>query len=614
MAQNRSKQRGIANLVTCTLLLLFGALGLAAGCSSYGEAPGDETVVAQSEGLIGCNCPDNNPCATFTCSGTKCVVKEQLLKEGDRCGDKLGFPGVCHLNLCCPGCVVVNRVGPPECARAEGMANTQCGATGTTCENCTLDKCQVPACDGKSCNLKPVPDGGSCVNTPGFCSKGTCCTGCVDGDGACLPGNTLTQCGASTDQLVKCNDCSDRAPCTADACVSGKCEAPAVPPGTSCDDGNVCNGVSECSGTACKAGTALNCDDGDPCTTDSCDAVDGCKHVPNPGVACNDGDPCTTGEKCTAQGLCANGMVNTCNDNQPCTADACKGGECVHTPVTPGTTCNDGNGCTTTDTCNDSGKCVGTGGPSCDDDKPCTKNACTANVCSNPFEPNTVPCIFDKCTQNSHCSGTSDACVAGTPIDCNDANPCTTDSCDPAQGCVHVPNNVAECVDGDACTVNDECVDGTCQGTPMPCLAIDACHEAGTCNPLTGRCDDPRAEDGKECPGGTCETGVCKPNPLGEGGAGGAGEPVGVGGGENQAGAGASTGGNPAAAGMPSEPEPEPGEGGSGEPEERPFVRDPGGCSCGVPGTNDTNSAWLAALALAAVLLGRRRSGSETRS
>jgi hypothetical protein len=49
---------------------------------------------------------------------------------------------------------------------------------------------------------------------------------------------------------------------------------------------------------------------------------------------------------------------------------------------------------------------------------------------------------------------------------CQDANPCTDDSCNPATlGCVHL-NNSASCDDGNACTAGDVCSSGVCSGTP----------------------------------------------------------------------------------------------------------------------------------------------------
>lgn len=48
----------------------------------------------------------------------------------------------------------------------------------------------------------------------------------------------------------------------------------------SCDDGSVCTTSDVCSGSACLGGLPLNCDDAQPCTTDSCDALLGCQNTP----------------------------------------------------------------------------------------------------------------------------------------------------------------------------------------------------------------------------------------------------------------------------------------------------------------------------------------------
>jgi hypothetical protein len=42
----------------------------------------------------------------------------------------------------------------------------------------------------------------------------------------------------------------------------------------------VCNGAETCQAGSCTAGTPLNCNDGNACTTDSCDPLAGCLHVP----------------------------------------------------------------------------------------------------------------------------------------------------------------------------------------------------------------------------------------------------------------------------------------------------------------------------------------------
>jgi hypothetical protein len=55
---------------------------------------------------------------------------------------------------------------------------------------------------------------------------------------------------------------------------------------------------------------------------------------------------------------------------------------------------------------------------------------------------------------------------AGGPSVCNDANPCTDDSCSPGTGCVFA-NNTNACNDGNGCTINDVCSGGACNGTPI---------------------------------------------------------------------------------------------------------------------------------------------------
>ncbi len=93
--------------------------------------------------------------------------------------------------------------------------------------------------------------------------------------------------------------------------------------------------------------TATGCDDGDPCTTDTC--VNGtCVNTP---INCDDEDPCTT-DTCV-NGTCVNTPIN-CDDEDPCTIDSCVDGECVHIPKD----CDDGDPCTI-DTCVD-GECVHT--------------------------------------------------------------------------------------------------------------------------------------------------------------------------------------------------------------------------------------------------------------
>ncbi len=80
---------------------------------------------------------------------------------------------------------------------------------------------------------------------------------------------------------------------------------------------------------ACSPGTPLGCDDANACTTDSCDAVAGCRHQP---AVCNDGNPCTD-DSCDPLAGCvfANNAL-PCDDHDACTqTDVCTGGVCTGT-------------------------------------------------------------------------------------------------------------------------------------------------------------------------------------------------------------------------------------------------------------------------------------------
>jgi len=80
----------------------------------------------------------------------------------------------------------------------------------------------------------------------------------------------------------------------------------------------------------CIDGTPPDCDDGDVCTTDVCDPIDGCVNTPG-ALDCDDNDVCTT-DVCDP----IDGCVNTpgaldCDDGDECTIDSCDPIEgCVH--------------------------------------------------------------------------------------------------------------------------------------------------------------------------------------------------------------------------------------------------------------------------------------------
>ncbi len=119
-----------------------------------------------------------------------------------------------------------------------------------------------------------------------------------------------------------------------------------------------------------------------------------------------------------------------------------------------------------------------------------------------------VTCQADSdCDDGDQCNGqelcTDGFCSDGVAPDCNDENPCTNDACDQDQGCVHV-NNSAICDDGDSCTMADHCSSGSCTGLPL-----DADMDGYVASECSGTdCDDsnpdvnPSSFEGDE---GTCD-------------------------------------------------------------------------------------------------------------
>jgi hypothetical protein len=284
--------------------------------------------------------------------------------------------------------------------------------------------------------------------------------------------------------------------------------------GTICDDGNPCTDGDNCFGGTCKPGQDSVCEcvvDSDcpsaenkcngliicnttqglgpanTCQTDPSTAPPPCDSsedttcfvsacVPDSGVcqlqaissgtACDDGDACTTSDQC-AGGACLGGPV-TCVDGNACTLDACDSGQGCQFSTLSGDDCDDGTVCTENDTCVNGG-CVGAA-LDCSDDNGCTSDSCNPlEGCANVLLVGSACDDGDPCTPTSSCDGVG--LCAGFGLDaCDDGTVCTDDSCDSALGgCVNTPAE-GSCSDGDPCTEDDVCASGVCvAGAPFVC-------------------------------------------------------------------------------------------------------------------------------------------------
>lgn len=480
------------------------------------------------------SCDDGEVCTTGdTCSATMCMGGPP-----PSCADG----NLCTQNICVPG---VGCTNPPT------GAGTACGSSSdTNCDN--PDTCNgAGACltnlelDGTSCADGLVCNGAETCQS-GLCSPGTPLPSppCCEGDLDCDDGNVcngLESCVGNVCMMGTSLNCNDGNVCTNDSCnqISG-CQN--VPNSAPCSDGNGCTTVDVCSGGFCNPGPPIVCNDFNDCTDDSCSPVSGCVYDPNDDL-CDDGNACTTGDQCAAT-VCSGIDTSAidCNDGNPCTNDSCNPlTGCAYVFNT--SPCSDGNACTTNDTCNGAGVCMGGSAPVCNDGNLCTDDSCVpATGCL--FVNNAATCNDgNACTINDACSG--GACIGGPAMACNDNNPCTDDACDSGSGCVYV-NNTAPCSDLSVCTTVDVCIGGSCVGsTPLNCNDSNACT-TDSCDPTLGcqygnvpsgtscgssadtNCDNPDTCDGSgacaanselngtPCPDGvacngaeTCQSGVC---------------------------------------------------------------------------------------------------------
>ncbi|MSP92856.1 MAG: LamG domain-containing protein [Myxococcales bacterium] len=466
----------------------------------------------------------------------------------------------------------------------------------------TTDASATPVCPGGAgcpCTEAAGCDNGLCIETPTgkFCAK-PCTTSCAVGyKCATVPsGNDIvTICVPSWGRL--CEPCEVSKSCEEALAVSGAlCVAYGGQNGSFC--GAPCAATSECPiGYSCSMQTSTDGKTGKQCSRNP-DGV-GVVQCPCSARAANFGlqtkcmvqgatFSCPGTRTCSSAGLGActaptaaaevcDGLDNDCNgmtddglcgDNDKCTDDSCdpKTAACGHAPNTG--VCDDSSACTVGDVCKE-GKCSGTL-KDCDDKNPCTEDACgPATGCVNT--PHNKPCSdFNACTANDLCDGKG-GCV-GQALDvstaCDDQNPCTAETCDPASaagtpgklnGCKN-PGKPGVCEDGNPCTNGDVCSGGTCQpgsnvcscttnaecalkedgdlcnGTlycdkskapfvcsvdPMTTVACSgtsdtACQKA-KCAPATGKCGLTSEPDAKPCDadgsvctqGDACKGGVC---------------------------------------------------------------------------------------------------------
>ncbi len=322
-------------------------------------------------------------------------------------------------------------------------------------------------------------DTGPVCATNADCDDGVFCNGretCLDG-AACVPGRSPS--------------CDDGLDCTADSCDSGADACANAPDDARCDDGRTCNGAETCdTSRGCTAIDLPECDDGVPCTWDTCDdTTGGCVNVAL-SDRCDDRVFCNGDETCDVKQDCVAGPLPLCEDGVPCTVDSCDIGSdaCVSAPDDE--RCDDGRICNGEETCDAVDGCSAADLPDCDDSIDCTWDTC---------DDATGDCIHvaieARCSDDDVCNGV-EACNAergcvqiALPLDCSDPWDCTLDRCDPLDGCSNDPDD-SLCSDGAFCNGAEVCSPDPygwgeyfCTGGPRPdCDDVDICTN-DSCDP-----------------------------------------------------------------------------------------------------------------------------------
>ena len=159
-------------------------------------------------------------------------------------------------------------------------------------------------------------------------------------------------------------------------------------------------------------------------------------------VGCVNGQPCDDGNGCTVDDTCNNGVClgtgKVCDDGVACTTDTCSQDACIFT-VTPGN-CFIDKVCYTDNAANPSNSC----------------ERCTSSLAKEAWtvEPNGTSCDDgDPCSEGDIC--VSGACNGQSSLCPDDGNPCTEEVCE-GEGCNSIPiPNGGACDDGDPCTQGD---------------------------------------------------------------------------------------------------------------------------------------------------------------
>jgi len=533
---------------SCTSTAACGGSGCDAAIAVLGKLKASSNIAIYPKTCSGGTnagrpCATDADCPSATCGSPPTVAGGTVVP---------GFTSMTKLPCEC-GDAVVDAARGETCDPPGSLA----GAAGNVCRSdCTVcgDGVVQP---GERCDDGNGVDNDACPNDCGVTTPPPppdCLMPCPTcGDGTRTFPEQCDPPGCANDCDIHCRTfapafCLDANPCTFDDCDDQYgCLNTPRPDGSACSDQSVCTTGDTCEAALCVGTGTLDCDDADVCTDDTCDPASGCLHTPvvcaDDGNACNGAETCTDPIGCHHGALvsCPSGTVcrpsdgacvskpcsgpADCDDGNGCTADTCVSGRCNSSPD-PAATCSDGNPCNGAETCQ-GGICTPGVPPSCDDANACTRDGCDPTTgCVHEAIVGCTPCQVDTdcndpCAQcvDGRCSNILGCC--SRDAECDDGEPCTTDTCLNGAGAATGTCSHEGLPDGSApgCTSPcASCVAGACRSTECPDPNPDDC-EVPTCDPAGGGCvtehaagcclaSDAECDDGDACTLDTCDATV----------------------------------------------------------------------------------------------------------
>jgi len=249
------------------------------------------------------DCQDGNPCTKEVCDGWVCLDL----------GVDLDDPGCCVTVQDCDDAIVCTE---DLCIdfQCTNSPVSSCCSENSHCEDdnpCTCDVCAFGACYNLLESLAPpsCTFPANCCSDEGDCEDDNLCTLNTCAEGECK----FEQDPEKPNCCISGTDCYDSDMCTVDTCVNYECQNKHI--AGCCHPGGCTDGI-ECTWDHCVYDTCVHlplgeappsaefppyccgndedCDDGNPCTDDSCDPFTwDCHSVPNNCNQCSDDDPGT---------------------------------------------------------------------------------------------------------------------------------------------------------------------------------------------------------------------------------------------------------------------------------------------------------------------------------